>query len=161
MIHTGLLSELAQVSNIFTDLTFTGSTPFRPQSWDLVNQQLGPLNSGLVRISRSSALFGGFQLSLGDAITDFSGRDQPKRVYAFSNMHEVLRLTAGRWPERLPPPDSPERSAKDDQERADKELGVFSRGDVEAVITSAVASQSKPPLEIGPRCRVGERAANP
>src|SRR5258706_2748695 len=50
MIQTGLQYELAQVSNIVTDLTFTGSTPFRPQSWDLVNQQLGPLNRGLVRI---------------------------------------------------------------------------------------------------------------
>jgi len=51
-------------------------------------------------------------------------------------LHDVLKLISGRWPDRLPPPHSRERTAITEAEQIAKGVGMYSRGDVEGVITS-------------------------
>src|SRR5689334_2162487 len=132
MVQSGLQYELSAINNANLNLTFISPQPYKPEAWRLVNRQLGSLNSGLVRVSRSQAAFGGFQFSYSEPITEASPRSGiGNRVFAFSNMRSILKLVEGRWPERLVPPGSPERSAATENERIAKGLGVYSRGDVE------------------------------
>src|SRR5689334_11956106 len=144
MIQSGLQYTLATGNTADSTLTLVSSSPFRPESWTLVNQQLDGLNAGLVRITRSASAFGGFEYTYGEPTTEATPRSEiGYRAYAFSNLTGILKLVDGRWPQRLPPPGAPERSAATTEDAIAKGVGVYSRGDVEAVITSAVARQAR------------------
>src|SRR5258708_7817595 len=156
---SGLKFDLARASAADKQLTFISPAPFKPASWDIVNRQLGALNGGLVRINRTGGAIGGFDFLYGEPTTEFTPRSGfGYHVFAFSNMRDLLKLTAGRWPNRLPPPNSPERNAATDEEAIAKGVGLFSRGDVEAVMTSFVSQVSG--YSIGARFVVGERPEN-
>src|SRR5687767_1426073 len=79
-------------------------------------------------------------------------------VFSFSTMRDLLHVVEGRFPDRLPPPGSVDRSAGSIEEAIAKGIGIYSRGDVEAVITREVAQRSL--LEVGSRFVVGELAEN-
>ncbi len=159
MIQSGLQYTLATGNAADMKLTFVSPAPYRPESWNLVNQQLDGLNAGPVRIARSASAFGGFEYSYGEPINEATPRSEiGYRAYAFSNLRDILKLVDGRWPQRLPPPGSPERSAATTEDQIAKGLGIYSRGDVEAVITPEVARQAR--LQIGSRFVVGEIPAN-
>ncbi|MCC7451731.1 MAG: ABC transporter permease [Anaerolineae bacterium] len=159
MVQSGLQYELSAINNANLNLTLISPQPYKPESWELVNRQLGSLNGGLVRVARSQAAFGGFQFAYSEPITEASPRSGiGNRVFAFSHMKSILKLVDGRWPERLAPPGSPERSAATENERIAKGLGVYSRGDVEAVMTGQVAAIAG--MELGTRFVIGERPEN-
>jgi ABC-type antimicrobial peptide transport system permease subunit len=156
-IESGLKYELSAAQD--SSLTFISNKPYKTDAWTLVSQQLGPVYGSLIRISRAAAAFGGFAYHYGSVTDEFSPRSgNGYRVYAFSNMRQILKLIDGRWPDRLPPPDSPQRQAASEEERKNKEVGEFSKGDVEAVITRQVASTAG--ITIGTRLAVGERPEN-
>src|SRR5205823_3516452 len=124
-----------------SSLTFISNKPYKMNAWTLVSQQLGAVYGSLIRISRAAAAFGGFAYQYGTVTDEFSPRSgNGYRAYAFSNIRQILKLVDGRWPNRLPPPDSPQRQAASEEERKNKEVGEFSKGDVEAVITRQVAN---------------------
>ncbi len=156
MIQAGLQFEIGQVNPARLSLTFTSPEPIRPASWGLIVDQLRDLTGELTRVARSGAAFGGFQYQYGEPTTEFTGRSEfANHAYAFSNLRSVLKLVDGRWPERLAPPDSPERRAASEQEALDKGLGMYSTGDVEAVISTEVARRTG--YGLGTRFAIGER----
>jgi hypothetical protein len=143
MIQSGLQYELDQISAAKLNLTLISPAPYKPAAWELINRQLGTLNAGLTRIARSGSAFGGFDYLYGEVTWEYTGRsDYNYYAYAFSNLRDILKLAAGRWPERLAPPDSPERSASSEAERKAEGSGMYSTGDVEAVISTAVAKKT-------------------
>lgn len=158
-IQSGLQYQIQRINDANLNLTLISQKPYKPADWNFISQQLGPLNAGLTRITRSGAAFGGFQYLYGEVIFELSPRSIiGYHVYAFSNMHSILKLVDGRWPERLAPPDSPERNASSEEERIAKGIGIYSQGDVEAVITREVAKATQ--YEIGTRFVIGERPEN-
>lgn len=154
MIQSGLVYEVGRLED--RTLTLISPQPYQPEAWDFVSGQLGAVGTGLTRITRTGRAFRGYVYQYGeptDAFTPRSGFGH--YAYAFSNLRDILRLVEGRWPDRLPPPDSPERNASTEEERIAKGLGMYSTGDVEAVITSAVAAKAG--YGVGTRFAVGER----
>ncbi len=159
MTQSGLQYAISSLSSTDLNLTFVSPTPYRNESWSFVNQQLGDLNAGLIRISRSSSAFGGFQFQYDEVTTELSPRSPyGYRAFAFSNLKDLVKLTDGRWPQRLAPPNSPDRTAANDAEAIAKGLGIYSRGEVEAVITPTVAKKAR--MEVGTRFVVGTRPEN-
>lgn len=159
MIQSGLQYEVQQIPPARLALTLTSPTEYAPSSWDFVAGQLGALiqpDNGLIRIARSGSAFGGFTYQYGEPTDEFTGRTGAfYHAYAFSNLRQILRLVDGRWPERLAPPDSVERIEGDEQERINKGLGMYSTGEVEAVIGAEVAKQTG--FGLGTRFAIGER----
>src|SRR5579872_4154528 len=99
-IQSGLQFAVNAAGNSALNLSFVSPTAYKNESWDVVNQQLGPLNAGLIRISRSAAAFGGFQFTYGTPTDEFTARSAiGYRMYAFSNLRDILKLTSGRWPD--------------------------------------------------------------
>src|SRR5229473_2895841 len=138
--QSGLKYELARADSSARQLVFQNQAPFNPASWQIVTQQLGAVNAGLVRISRTSSAIGTFAYEYSVPTSEFTPRGPfGAHIFAFSNLHELVKLTAGQWPQRLPPPGSPELSAGSEEEAKAKGVGAFSRGEVEAVITSEIA----------------------
>jgi ABC-type lipoprotein release transport system permease subunit/ABC-type multidrug transport system fused ATPase/permease subunit len=159
MVQSGLQYAFATGNAHDMALTLVSETAFRPDSWQLVNEQLGALNAGLVRIARSAAAFGGYSFTYGEPTTQATPRSAiGYRVYAISNLRDVLELVDGRWPNRLPSPDSPERQASTPEEQIARGVGNYSRGDVEALITPEVARRTG--YQLGTRFVIGERPAN-
>jgi hypothetical protein len=139
MIQSGLQYELEAISAARLNLTLISPAPFRAESWGLVSHELGALNGGLTRVARSSSAFPGFQYLYGEVTWEGTPRAGVGfRAYAFSDIRQLLKLVAGRWPDRLPPPNAPERRATTDEQRIEAGLGIYSRGDVEAVVTRDV-----------------------
>ncbi|MEP7288417.1 MAG: ABC transporter permease [Chloroflexota bacterium] len=157
--ESGLRYELAHAKATDSQLTFINPAPFHADSWNFVAQQLGDLNGGLVRISRTAGAIRGFDYLYGEPTTEFTPRSAVNyHIFAFSNLHGILKLIDGRWPNRLPPPDSPERHATSPEDQIAKGLGIYSRGDVEAVLTPQVAAAMD--MTLGSRFVVGELAQN-
>jgi hypothetical protein len=157
--QAGLGYELSQAKPSDQQVVYISPTPFTPDSWTLVNRELGTLNNGLVRISRTAGAVRGFDFNYGVPTTELSGRPGSNfHIFALSNMRSILKLVEGRWPERLAPPNSPERLASSVEEQIAKGVGIYSRGDVEAVLTPKVAHTMR--MEIGSRFVVGELAEN-
>jgi ABC-type antimicrobial peptide transport system permease subunit len=153
MVQSGLDLEFESLPD--ADLTLTSPTPYSAEAWDLVNAQLGALNGGVTRITRTGRAFGGFAYQYGEPTDEFTARSEfGHYLFAFSNMRDLFRVVDGRFPDRLAPPGSPERTAADEQERIDKGMDIYSRGDVEGVVTAVVAQSAG--LEIGTRIAVGE-----
>lgn len=154
MVQSGLRYEISQLSQARLRLTLNNSQPFKPEDWTFLNDQLGALVKDLRRVSRSQSAFQGFDLNYGEPTNEFSGRSEfDYHAYAFSDLPSLVRVIDGRLPNRLPPPDSPEREARTEEERIDKGLGIYSVGDIEAVIGLEVARQTG--YSVGTRVAIG------
>lgn len=157
-VQSGLKYEIDALQRTNLRLTLNNPQPWKLETWDYLNNQIGPLVGSLTRISQNAQPVPSFGYSYGEPLTDFSGRTEYNYyVFAFSNLQEKFKLIDGRWPERLPPPDASSRTFKDEQDQLDKGLGMYSTGEVEAVVTPEVASQGE--YEVGTRVVIGLRAA--
>src|SRR5262245_60282721 len=108
--QSGLKFELSRVTASDKLLTYISPMPFHPDSWAIATRQLGALNGGLARISRTGDAIGGFDFLYGEPTTEQTPRSGfGFHIFAFSNLRQLLKLTTGRWPNRLPAPKSPER----------------------------------------------------
>ncbi len=139
------------------NLVFSNLEPFGPEVYDLLNQELGGLASDLQRITRSTRVVPGFGYELGQPVTAFSGRSENNyQMVAFSSLRELFTLSAGRWPVRLSTPAELQALSRglSADALAANQLGVYSRGQVEAVITRQSAEESG--IEIGNRLVIGE-----
>lgn len=159
MVQAGIRFTLDSAPPERLTLELINPQPFAPADWTFITSQLGNLVSSLTRISRSAAVFGGFTYLYGEPTTELTARSEfTFHAYAFSDLEARLRVVEGRLPRRLPPPDSPERQALTEEERIDKGIGMYSTGDVEAVIGVEAARQSG--YGVGTRFAIGEFAAN-
>ncbi len=159
MVQAGLRFALDSAPPERLSLELINPQPFAPSDWTFLTAQLGDLVGSLTRVSRSASAFGGFAYLYGEPTTELSPRSPfTFHAYAFSDLETRLRVVEGRLPRRLPPPDSPERTALSEEERIDKGIGMYSTGDVEAVIGVEAARQSG--YSVGTRFAVGEFAAN-
>ncbi|MDW8299428.1 MAG: ABC transporter permease, partial [Anaerolineae bacterium] len=158
-VQAGLRFTLDSAPPESLTLELINPQPFAPSDWTFITSQLGNLVSSLTRISRSASAFGGFRYLYGEPTTELTPRSEfAFHAYAFSDLESRLRVVEGRLPRRLPPPDSPERQALTEEERIDKGIGMYSTGDVEAVIGVEAARQSG--YGVGTRFAIGEFAAN-
>jgi hypothetical protein len=156
-VQSGLKYELDAIQRSKLNLTLVNPGAWEPSTWDQIATDLGPLVSGLTRLSRNATAAPSFQYIYGEPTWDFSGRTPfSYYVFAFSTLRDEFKLVAGRWPERLQPPNTLARTARDEQEQLDKGLGMYSTGDVEAVITEPVATFAG--FEVGTRVVIGQRA---
>jgi hypothetical protein len=156
-VQAGLKYELDTLQRTNLRLTLNNPQPWEPPAWTDINTQLGPLVSGLTRITQNALPVPSFQYIYGAPTGDFSGRTQYSYfTFAFSEMESQFRLVEGRWPLRLPAPNALSRSFRDEQEQIDKGVGMYSRGDVEAVVTPLVAREAE--FEVGTRVAIGLRA---
>ncbi|RMF51854.1 MAG: ABC transporter permease [Chloroflexota bacterium] len=159
MVQSGIRFTLDSAPAERLTLTLINPQPFAPADWSFITAQLGDLVGGLTRIARSAAAFGGFSYQYGEPTTELTPRSEFSfHAYAFSDIEKHLRVLEGRLPMRLAPPDSPERIALTEEERIDKGIGMYSTGDVEAVIGVEAARQSG--YGIGTRFAIGEFPAN-
>src|SRR5262249_17030354 len=137
--QSGLKYELARADSSARQLVFQSQTSFNAASWQVVTQQLGAVNGGLIRISRTSGAIGTFAYEYSVPTSEFTARGGVgAHIFAFSNLHDLVNLTSGAWPRRLPPPGSPELSAGGEEEAKAKGVGAYSKGEIEAVMTSEV-----------------------
>jgi hypothetical protein len=121
MIQSGLQHELDSTGAAGQNLTFIGQSPYRDESWAVVNDQLGTVNAGLIRIARSALR----QLRL-------CVRWPPTNSAPFGIGFRVCllnlrtpRLIDGRWRIACR---RPTRRALAEEQVA-KGLGIYSRGD--------------------------------
>jgi len=143
MIQSGLKYETDKIAPIDQYVTFINPKPYQAEAWPFVSDQLGALAVNLTRITRTGRAFPGFDYVYGQPTDIFTGRPEFSHyAYAFSNMTDILRVVEGRFPVRLPPPDAPERQRRSEEDQIALGLGMYSRGDVEAVITRAVAQRT-------------------
>ncbi len=139
------------------NLVFSNLQPFGPEVYDLLNRELGGLASDLVRITRSTRVVPGFGYELGQPVSVYSSRTENNyQMAAFSNLRDLFTLSEGRWPARLSTPEELRALSRglSADELAERQLGVYSRGQVEAVITRQSAEEAD--LEIGNRIVIGQ-----
>ena len=98
----------------------------------------------------------GYIFRYGEQVTASSTRTgnfyQP---FAFEQeqMEQYLTLVEGRWPVRLAPPSEVNPAGLSDLEQQARGVGIYSRGDLEVIVTRAVADQVN--LEVGSRLTLG------
>jgi len=144
-----------------------------PDSYEVVRDELGDLAAGMeyyiradytaptVAVGQNQNLgmaTGGYMFQYGDPTTINSPRTENLyQPFGFDNMPDKLNLVEGRWPVRLPPPSEVAPTGVDeiDQER---QVGRYSRGQVEIVVTTTVAEEVE--LELGSRIVLGDKRAD-
>jgi len=142
------------------DITLSNSDPLGPEAWDVLNRELRGAVVDLRRSARSSGVVNGYVYVLGEPVTVFA---QPTPndylIAAYSNMQEIFTLVDGRWPERLPPPEARLAAGLSDEEQAAHQVGLYSRGQVEAVVAAEAAREAR--IEVGNRLIVGAEPTGP
>jgi len=137
------------------NITLTNPHPLGPEVWDLLNRELGGAITSIVRMARSAGVVCGFDYTLGEPTTLFTGRtDHCYQVISYSNLQDLFILREGRWPVRLPPPEEVSAVGLSLEQQAERQVGVFSRGQVEAVVTAQAAAEAG--VEVGNRVVVGD-----
>ncbi len=139
------------------NITLSNPEPLGPDVFQLLEAELGGVVTGITRISRSAGTVNGYAYTLGEPTTRFTpGTPNDYQIVAYSNLREIFRVVEGRWPERLAPPAAAAVAGRSDAEQAQHQLGVYSRGEVEAVISTIAAEEAR--IEIGNRVVVGAQA---
>lgn len=138
--------------------------PLTQESYAVVREELDDLAEGAEHYVRadytpptteggqSSAALAtqGYIFRYGEPVT-FTSTRTPNlyQPLAFANLDEHLNLLEGRWPVRLPPPEEVSPAGLSDLEQQARGVGIYSRGDVEVVVTRTVADEVD--LELGSR----------
>ncbi len=169
--EVGLRFELdnAAPQQMQIDLIIDGES-LSPEALDVLNEQIGDLATGYTHYIRADysapqtqggiddggLATGGYYYRYGEAI--WAGSPRIERAYqpfAFANMENLLTLVKGRWPGRLPPPSDVSTAGLSDAEQQARGIGPYSKGQVEVVVTQAVADIGD--LDIGSRMVLGTR----
>ena len=139
------------------------NAPLTPESFQVVREELGNLAVDYTHYIRADftapttavgqndggLATGGYMYRYGEPITAFSPpTDNLYQPFAFDDMPELLDLVEGRWPVRLPPPKEVAPTGIDAEDER-RQVGIYTRGQVEVVITQAVAERTG--LELGNR----------
>lgn len=100
----------------------------------------------------------GFDFSLGQNVflTGTGSTGHCYQPYAFDNLAEKVRVVEGRLPQRGPTPEMVDPTGLTDAQQQELQIGIYSRAQVEAVVTATVAELGE--LEIGSRFYVGSFA---
>jgi hypothetical protein len=142
------------------NITLSNREPLGPDVWELLNQELGGVVTDITRIARSSSLTNGYRYTLGDPTDRFTGgTENDYLIVSYSNMDSLFEVVQGRWPVRLAPPTSGLVAGMNDEELAANQLGDYSRGEVEAVISTTAAETAN--IEVGNRVVVGAEPDGP
>jgi hypothetical protein len=141
--------------------------PLTLESFEVVRQELGSLAVGVRHFIRADytaptseqgfeagLATGALMYQYGEPVTFTSPRiDAALQPFAFADMPELLDLVEGRWPVRLPTPEEVDPTGLSDAEQQARQIGIYTRGQIEAVITRTVAERSG--LERGSRLVLG------
>lgn len=141
--------------------------PLTDESFEVVRQELGALAVDLRHYIRADytaptseqgfeqgLATGALMYQYGEPVTPFSARiDAALQPFAFGAMPELLDLVEGRWPVRLPPPEAVDPAGLSDAEQQARQVGIYTRGQVEVVVTATVAERAG--LERGSRMVLG------
>lgn len=146
------------------------NTPLTQNSQDILQDRLGELITGVERYKRAS--YSAPQISDNQNVAGISGTaicgsnfvlgtnpflgvgstGHCYQAFAFENLGEKVRVIKGRLPERGPTPDMVRSTGIDAEDQA-RQIGLYSRGEVEAIVTTIVAERDS--LEIGSRFFIG------
>ncbi len=152
--EAGVRFEVENTAPEQLNITLSNSEPIGPDAWELLNRELSGVVTQLVTSARSAGTVCGYRYTLGQPTTLFTpSTPNCYQIVGYSNLHELFTLSAGRWPVRLPPPEAVSPAGLSDEEQAARQVGVYSRGQVEAVITTQAAEEAN--IEIGNRVVVG------
>src|SRR5690606_38686297 len=146
--------------------------PLTDESFEVVRQELGALAVDLRHYIRADytaptseqgfeqgLATGALMYQYGEPVTPFSARiDAALQPFAFGAMPELLDLVEGRWPVRLPPPEAVDPAGLSDAEQQARQVGIYTRGQVEVVVTATVAERAG--LERGSRMVLGNPRAD-
>lgn len=142
--------------------------PLSPDALNVVSEELGDLAVGyqyMVRadynapqtqggIDVEGLATGGYLFQYGrPAGPDAERSAHAFQPFAFAEMDTLLMLIAGQWPQRLPPPEAVSTAGLSDAEQQARQIGPYTRGQVEVVITPTVAERSG--LQLGSRLVLG------
>ncbi|MBN1565544.1 MAG: hypothetical protein JXA10_16995, partial [Anaerolineae bacterium] len=169
--EVGLRFELdnADPQQMQVELVLAGEA-LSPAAQAVLDEEIGHLARGFrytIRADYSAPQFqsggggaglatGGYYYRYGEEVWADSPRlDHAFQPFAFANMDEILTLVAGRWPVRLPPPSEVSTAGLSDAEQQMRGIGPYSQGQVEIVVTRAVAEQGD--LALGDRWVLGTR----
>lgn len=158
--EAGLRYAVEDLGRQQLDITLSNSEPFGPETWTLLNQELRGVVTDLQRSARSAGVVNGYEYALGEPVTIFA-RPTPNDylIVAYSNLQEVFTLVDGRWPERLPPPTARLAVGLSAEEQAANQVGLYSRGQVEAVVAVEAAREAR--IEVGNRLVIGTEPTGP
>ncbi len=142
------------------NITLSSARPLGQEVWEILARDLSGVVTAIDRIARSSTVVNGFVYTLGEPTFIFTPpTDNDYQIVAYSNMRTLFRLVEGRWPVRLAPPEAVASSGMSADEMAASQVGEYSRGEVEAVISTTAADVAN--LEIGNRFVVGADPTGP
>ncbi len=138
-------------------ITISTADPLGQDAWDVLNRTLGGAVTDLTRSARSAGTVNGYAYTLGEPTTLFTApTPNDYQIVAYSNLRDAVQLVEGRWPERLAPPAEVSAAGLSDEEQAARQIGDYSRGEVEAVISTVAAAEAR--MEVGNRVVVGADA---
>lgn len=117
------------------NITLSNPEPLGPDVFQVLEAELGGVVTAITRVSRSAGTINGFVYTLGEPTTRFTpGTPNDYQAVAYSNLSEIFRVVEGRWPERLAPPAAVATAGRSDDEQAQNQVGVYSRGDRKSVV---------------------------
>ncbi len=167
--EVGLRSELnsAAPEDLQINLLLNNE-PLSQEALDVVREELGALAIDYRHYIRADynppttqggiddpgLATGGYVYNYGDWIINGAARTgRTYQPFAFAEMDEMLTLVEGRWPVRLPPHDVVDPTGLPDAELQARQIGPYTRGEVEIIISPSVAEQSG--REVGSRIVLG------
>ncbi|MBI5930565.1 MAG: ABC transporter permease [Chloroflexi bacterium] len=152
-------------------VTVVSETPVDQNAENIIKDELGPLAVGVDRFIRAQytapeAPSGqgdagspgiavcGFILVLGaDPNRGLPAANECYQPFAFERLDQLVDVVAGRLPQRLATPDMVNPAGLSEEQQAAQQIGIYNRGETEAVVTQEVADQGK--LELGSRFYLG------
>ncbi len=154
--EAGLRFAVAHTAPERLNITLSSRQPIGPDVWEALDQELSGVVTRVDASARSSGVTCGFRYRLGQPTTVFTPRTPNcYQLVSYSNLPELFTLAEGRWPVRLATPDQASPAGLSDEELSRRQLGVYNRGQVEAVVTVQAAAEAG--VEVGNRIVVGAR----
>ena len=152
--EAGIRYAVANTAPSALNITLNNREPFTPETWDVISGELSGIVTRIDSSARSAALTCGYRYSLGEPTTIYT-RAAPNcyQFSSFSNMTDLFTVVEGRWPVRLATPAAATGAGLTGEQRAAQQVGVYSRGQVEAVISREAAEEAN--VEVGNRLVVG------
>lgn len=144
--------------------------PLSQEALDVVSEQLGALAVDYRHYIRADynpptteggiqdpgLATGGYIYNYGDPVRwNSTGIGRTFQPFAFDDMASLLTLVEGRFPVRLPPPEVVDPIGLSDAEQQARQIGPYTRGEVEIVVSPTVAEEAN--VEVGSRFVLGHK----